>query len=86
MELCEKSPAKDEFPVRTNRRDAANQQTTGNARGISDQRSLLPPFSRVIEDNSRDARRRTGGEFAAGNIVARSRGRPLDWLRLLQIT
>ena len=33
-----------------------------------------------------DARRRTGGELVAANIVARSRGRPLDWLRLLQIT
>ncbi len=35
---------------------------------------------------TRDARRRTGGEFIAGNRVERSRGRPLDRLRLLQIT
>jgi hypothetical protein len=36
---------------------------------------------------TRDARRRTGGELVAANIFfARSRGRPLDWLRLLQIT
>jgi hypothetical protein len=35
---------------------------------------------------TRDARRRTGGEFVAGNLVERSRGRPLDWFRLLQIT
>jgi hypothetical protein len=35
---------------------------------------------------TRDARRRTGGELVAANIVARSRGRALDWLRLLQIT
>ena len=35
---------------------------------------------------TRDARRRTGGEFAAGNLVERSRGRPLDRFRLLQIT
>ena len=33
-----------------------------------------------------DARRRTGGEFVAGNLVERSRGRPLDRFRLLQIT
>ena len=35
---------------------------------------------------TRDARRRTGGELDAANIGARSRGRPLDWLRVLQIT
>ena len=35
---------------------------------------------------TRDARRRTGGEFLAGNLVERSRGRPLDRFRLLQIT
>jgi len=35
---------------------------------------------------TRDARRRTGGELVAANIVARNRGRPLNWLRLLQIT
>ena len=35
---------------------------------------------------TRDARRRTGGEFFAGNLVEKSRGRPLDWFRLLQIT
>jgi len=33
-----------------------------------------------------DARRRTGGEFVAGNLVERTRGRPLDRFRLLQIT
>jgi hypothetical protein len=38
--------------------------------------------SRVI----RDARRRTGGELVAANAFAKSRGRSLDWLRLLQIT
>jgi len=43
-------------------------------------------FSWVIEVTTRDARRRTDSEFVAGNIFARSRGRPLDWLRLLQIT
>jgi len=35
---------------------------------------------------TRDARRRTGGELVATNIIVRSRARPLDWLRLLQIT
>ena len=35
---------------------------------------------------ARDARRRTGGELFAGNLVERSRGRPLDRFRLLQIT
>jgi hypothetical protein len=35
---------------------------------------------------TRDARRRTGGELVVGNLVERSRGRPLDRLRLLQIT
>jgi hypothetical protein len=35
---------------------------------------------------TRDARRRTGGEFVAGNLVQRNCGRPLDWFRLLQIT
>jgi hypothetical protein len=32
-----------------------------------------------------DARRRTGGEFFAGNLVEKNRGRPLDWFRLLPI-
>jgi hypothetical protein len=35
---------------------------------------------------TRNARRRTGGEFVAGNLVKRSRGRPLDRSRLLQVT
>ena len=35
---------------------------------------------------TRDARRRTGGELVATSIIIRSRARPLDWLRLLQIT
>src|SRR6267378_4315238 len=43
-------------------------------------------FLRLPGTTTRDARRRTGGELVAANIVARSRGRPLDWLRLLQIT
>jgi hypothetical protein len=43
-------------------------------------------FPGLPRTTTRDARRRTGGELDAANIVARSRGRPLDWLRLLQIT
>src|SRR5437762_4699080 len=47
-------------------------------------------YFRALFDSSRtttrDARRRTGGEFVAGNLVERSRGRPLDRFRLLQIT
>jgi hypothetical protein len=43
-------------------------------------------FLGLSSKTTRDARRRTGGEFIAGNLVERSRGRPLDWFRLLQIT
>ncbi len=43
-------------------------------------------FFGLSSTTTRDARRRTGGELDAANIVARSRGRPLDWLRLPQIT
>jgi hypothetical protein len=43
-------------------------------------------FLGLSSKTTRDARRRTGGEFVAGNLVERSRGRPLDWFRLLQIT
>ena len=43
-------------------------------------------FPGLPRTTTRDARRRTGSELDAANIVARSRGRPLDWLRLLQIT
>jgi hypothetical protein len=43
-------------------------------------------FLGLPRTTTRDARRRTGGELFAANIVARNRGRPLDWFRLLQIT
>jgi hypothetical protein len=43
-------------------------------------------FPGLSRTSSRDARRRTGGELVVANIVDRSPGRPLDWLRLLQIT
>jgi hypothetical protein len=45
-------------------------------------RAFLGLSSKTI----RDARRRTGGEFVAGNLVERNCGRPLDRFRLLQIT
>src|SRR6266850_2883433 len=43
-------------------------------------------FLGLSRTTTRDARRRTGGELVAGNIVVKSRGRPLDRFRLLQIT
>jgi hypothetical protein len=43
-------------------------------------------FPGLPRTTTRDARSRTGSELDAANIVARSRGRPLAWLRLLQIT
>ena len=48
--------------------------------------SYVGTFLGLSSTTTRDARRRTGGELVAANVVARSRGRPLDWLRLLQIT
>jgi len=46
----------------------------------------LRAFLGLSSTTTRDARRRTGGEFFARNLVEKSRGRPLDWFRLLQIT
>jgi len=43
-------------------------------------------FPGLPRATARDARRRTGGELVAGNILVKSRGRPLDRFRLLQIT
>jgi len=40
----------------------------------------------LSSETTRDARRRTGGELVAANLVEKSRGRPLDWFRVLQIT
>jgi 3D (Asp-Asp-Asp) domain-containing protein len=45
----------------------------------------LGAFLGLSSRTTRDARRRTGGEVAVGNLVERSRGRPLDRFRLLQI-
>ena len=43
-------------------------------------------FPGLPRGTARDARRRTGGEFVATDIVAGRHGAPLDWFRLLQIT
>jgi hypothetical protein len=43
-------------------------------------------FLESSNKTARDARRRTGGELFAGNLVESSRGRPVDRFRLLQIT
>jgi hypothetical protein len=43
-------------------------------------------FLGLPRTTTRDARRRSGGELVAGNIVVKSRGRPLDRFRLRQIT
>jgi hypothetical protein len=40
----------------------------------------------LYRTTSRDARRRTGGELVAGNLVGKARGRPLDRFRLRQVT
>ena len=51
MKRCEKSRAKDKkFAVRTNRRNAANQQIPGNARGYSSA-ILFARFPRANADN-----------------------------------
>ena len=77
MKRCEKSRAKDKkFAVRTNRRNAANQQITGNARGYSIGDFISHAFLGLSRTTTRDARRRTDGELVAANIVARGRGRP----------
>ena len=87
LAISEKSPAKDKNPA---------SQPMVSAPRISrppPMRAAIPigdfycgAFPGLPRTTTRDARRRTGGELVAANIVARSRGRPLDWLRLLQIT
>jgi hypothetical protein len=87
LAISEKSPVKDRNPA---------SQPMVSAPRISRpaaMRAAIPigdfycgAFPGLPRTTTRDARRRTGGELDAANIVARSRGRPLDWLRLLQIT
>jgi len=87
LAISEKSPVKD--------RDPASQPIVAAPR-ISrppPMRAAIPigdfycgAFLGLPGTTTRDARRRTGGELVATNIIVRSRARPLDWLRLLQIT
>ena len=87
LAISEKSPVKDRNPA---------SQPMVSAPRISRppaMRAAIPigdyycgAFPGLPRTTTRDARRRTGGELDAANIVARSRGRPLDWLRLPQIT
>jgi hypothetical protein len=49
-------------------------------------RFYFAAFTGPFGTTTRDALRRTGGEFVATDIVAEGRGAPLDWFRLLQIT
>ena len=87
MKRCKKSPAKDKnLPLEpiVPTRQISRLPVMRAAFPIGD----LPfrAFLGLSRTTTRDARRRTGGELVAANIVARSRSRPLDWLRLLQIT
>jgi hypothetical protein len=87
LAISEKSPVKDRNP--------ASQPIVAAPRisRTPAMRAAIPigdfycgAFLGLPTTTTRDARRRTGSELDAANIVARSRGRPLDWLRLLQIT
>src|SRR2546430_3102843 len=87
LAISEKSPVKDRNP--------ASQPMVAAPRisRLPAMRAAIPigdfycgAFLGLPRTTTRDARRRTGGELVAANIVARSRGRQLDWLRLLQIT
>jgi len=87
LAISEKSPVKDG--------NSASQPMVSAPRisGPPTMRAAIPigdfycgAFLGLPGTTARDARRRTGGELDAANIVARSRGRRLDWLRLLQIT
>jgi len=87
LAISEKSPVKDRNP--------ASQPIVAAPRisRTPAMRAAIPiggfycgAFPGLARTTTRDARRRTGSELDAANIVARSRGRPLDWLRLLQIT
>ena len=85
--LSEKSPAKGEnLPLKpiVAMRQISGPTVMRGAFPIGDLyfRALLG----LPRTTTRDARRRSGGELVAGNIVVKSRGRPLDRFRLLQIT
>ena len=87
LAISEKSPVKDG--------NSASQPMVAAPRisGPPAMRAAIPigdfycdAFLGLPGTTTRDARRRTGGELVATNIIVRSRARPLDWLRLLQIT
>jgi hypothetical protein len=87
LAVSEKSPVKDRNP--------ASQPMVSAPRisPPSPMRAAIPigdfycgAFLGLPSRVTRDARRRTGGELVAANVFAKSRGRSLDWLRLLQIT
>jgi hypothetical protein len=90
------SPPKVRIATRETRQRVPNPPGTGAADLYSDLRALhaaIPigdfyfrAFPGLPSTTTRDARRRTGGELVAGNLVEKSRGRPLDRFRLLQIT
>src|SRR6266853_1246904 len=85
LAISEKSPVKDRTP--------ASQPMVAAPR-ISrphPMRAAIPTcefycgaFLGLPRATARDARRRTGGELVAANIVVKSRGRPLDRFRFLQ--
>jgi hypothetical protein len=87
LAISERSPVKDRNPA---------SQSMISAPRISrppPMRAAIPigdfycgAFLGLPGTTTRDARRRTGGELDAANIVVKSRGRPLDRFRLLQIT
>ena len=88
MKRCKKSPAKDKNlplgPIVATRQIS---RTTGNARGHF--RSAI--FPSALSSGYRGQPLATPVDAAvaslvAGNIVVRSRGRPVDWFRRLQIT
>ena len=87
MKRCEKRPARDKnLPLEpiVATRQISKSRVMRAAIPIGD--FYCGAFLGLPRTTTRDARRRTGAELDAANIVARSRGRPLDWLRLLQIT
>ena len=87
MKLCEKSPPKDKnFPVEpiVATRQISRPPVMRAAFPIGD--LYFRAFLGLSRTTTSDARRRTGGELVAGNILVKSRGRPLDRFRLLQIT
>jgi hypothetical protein len=87
MKLCEKSPARDKnLPLKpiVGTRQISRPPVMHAAIPIGD--LYFRAFLGLSRTTTRDAHRRTGGELVAANVFVKSRGRSLDWLRLLQIT